>query len=315
MILTINEQYVGKRLDKFLADFSLSESELSGFSRGDFIRAIKNGLVLVNDKTAKPSYKTSLGDKITVNMEKIEEKIIPNSKVKLDIIFQNQDFLAINKPAGIQVHPDFNEKKRTIVNGLVALYPEIARLEDDHVYSFQMRPGIVHRLDKETSGILIIAKNKNSFLEFKKMFKEKTVTKKYLAIVYGIVEEQKGIIDKPLARTSNYRKQTIAGKKTKTKIREATTHYEVVKKLKSNLSLLELTPQTGRTHQLRVHISSINHPIIGDNLYRKKNYEKFEKAKRHMLHASEISFELWGKEYNFTAPLAKDFEEILNSLS
>ena len=315
MDLIITERDVNKRLDKILADFSLKEENLMGFSRGDFSRAIKKGEVMVNDLNVKPSYKTNLDDKITINMKKVEEKLTPNAKIKLDIIFENSDFIIINKPAGIQVHPDFNEKTNTIVNGLIACYPEIAKLEDDHVYSFQMRPGIVHRLDKETSGVLIIAKNKKSFLEFKMMFKEKMIAKKYLAITYGIPQEKKGTIDKPLARTSNYRKQTIAGKRTRTKIREALTNYEVIKSLGENFSLIEVTPQTGRTHQIRVHLSSIGHPIVGDNLYRKKNYEKFEGASRHMLHASEIAFELNGEKFNFIAPLPKDFEEILKQLA
>ncbi|MGW8184558.1 MAG: RluA family pseudouridine synthase [Candidatus Moraniibacteriota bacterium] len=315
MDLIITERDANKRLDKILANFSLKEERLLGFSRGDFSRAIKKGEVLVNDLNVKPSYKVSLNDKITINMKRIEEKLIPNAKIKLDIIFENSDFIIINKPSGIQVHPDFNEKNNTIVNGLIAQYPEIAKLEDDHVYSFQMRPGIVHRLDKETSGVLIIAKNKKSFLEFKMMFKEKMIAKKYLAIAYGIPQEKKGTIDKPLARTSNYRKQTIAGKRTKTKIREALTNYEVIKNLGENFSLIEVTPQTGRTHQIRVHLSSIGHPIVGDNLYRKKNYEKFEGASRHMLHASEITFELNGEKFNFIAPLPKDFKETLKQLA
>lgn len=315
MELIINEQYANKRLDKILANFSLTEESLIGLSRGDFIRAIKEGKVLVNDKICKPSYKVAIEDKIKFDLVKKEEKLIPNPEIVLNVIFENNDFIIINKPAGIQVHPDFNEKINTIVNGLIVRYPEIAKLKDDHVYSFQMRPGIVHRLDKETSGILIIAKNKKSFLEFKKMFQDKTIAKKYLAISYGIPEENEGLIDKPLARTTNYRKQTIAGKRTKTKIREALTHYKVIKNLGENFSLIEVSPKTGRTHQIRVHLCSIGHPIVGDNLYRKKSFEKFEGALRHMLHASEIEFELFGEKHHFTAPTPKDFKEVLKKLS
>lgn len=311
----INEFNLKQRLDQFLVKLSLKEAELSNFSRGDFIRAIKNGQVLVNQKIVKPSYKILPGDKLEINLEKKEEKLISNSQIKLDILFENEHFIIINKPAGIQVHPDFNEKENTIVNGLVAQYPEIAKLKDDHIYSFQMRPGIVHRLDKETSGVLIIAKNKKSFLEFKKMFQDKTIAKKYLAIVYGVLEEKSGVIDKPLARTTNYRKQTIANKRTKTKVREALTEYNVIKELGNSYSLVEVLPKTGRTHQIRVHLCSIGHPIIGDNLYRKKSYPKLEEAKRHMLHASEITFELFGEKYDFTAPTPKDFKEILKKIS
>lgn len=315
MNLIIEEYNTNKRLDKILVNFSLNETSLTGLSRGDFIRAIKEGKILVNDKIVKPSYKTTTGDKIEIDLVKKEEKLIPNPEIILDVISENDDFLIINKQAGIQVHPDFNEKMNTIVNGLIVAYPKIASMEDDHTYSYQLRPGIVHRLDKETSGILIIAKNKKSFLEFKKMFKEKTIAKKYLAIVYGIPLEKDADIDKPLARTTNYRKQTIAGKRTKTKIREALTHYHFIKNLGENFSLLEVSPKTGRTHQIRVHLSSIGHPIVGDNLYRKKIYEKFEGAPRHMLHASEIEFELFGKNYHFTAPTPKDFNLVSKILS
>lgn len=304
-----------KRLDKLLADFSSGESDLKEFSRGDFIRAIKSGKILVNNNVVKPSYQTRINDRVIIAIQKTEEKLIPNPNIKLKVIFENDDFLIIDKPAGIQVHPDFNEKENTIVNGLIASYPEIANLEDDHIYSFQMRPGIVHRLDKETSGILIIAKNKKSFLEFKEMFQKKNIAKKYLAFVYGILDEKEGFIDKPLARTTDYHRQTIANKKTKTKIREALTEYKVLQEFKDGFSLLEVSPKTGRTHQIRVHLSSIGHPIVGDNLYRKKNYEKFEGAQRHMLHAGEIIFELWGDKYHFTVPIPKDFEEILEQLS
>lgn len=310
MEVIINEIDNGKRLDKFLVNLGLKELEFNNFSRGEFSKSIKNGSVLVNGKVQKPSYKINIGDKINIQMEKKEEKLIPNSKIKLEVIFENNDFLAINKPAGIQVHPDFNEKENTIVNGLVAQYPEISELEDDHTYSYQMRPGIVHRLDKETSGVLIIAKNKKSFLEFKKMFQEKTIQKKYLAIVYGILENKEGEINKPLARTTNYRKQTIAGKKTKTKIREALTNYKVIQEFKNNFSLLEVSPKTGRTHQIRVHLSSIGHPIVGDNLYYKKIFPRFEIGKRHLLHASEIEFELWREKYHLTSPTPDDFKKI-----
>ncbi|MFA6183540.1 MAG: RluA family pseudouridine synthase [Parcubacteria group bacterium] len=310
----IDSTAAGKRLDKCLVRFSANEVDLAGLSRGDFIRAIKNGMILANGLTVKPSYKVLAGDRITITIKKAKEELVPNPDIILDVIYENDNFLVINKPAGTQVHPDFNEKNKTIVNGLIVQYPQIAKLKDDHVYSYQMRPGIVHRLDKETSGALIIAKNKKTFLKFKEMFKEKKIAKKYLAIVYGTPEKKSGVIDKPLARTTNYRKQTIAGKRTKTKIREALTKYKLIESIGEKFSLLEVSPKTGRTHQIRVHLCSIGNPIVGDNLYRNKGYEKFEGAPRHMLHASEIKFELFGERHKFIAPTPKDFKEVLKSL-
>jgi RluA family pseudouridine synthase len=307
-------------LNKTMADKGLSNFYVTHrVSTPDSGNPLTKGITLYKDDNSVIAIPAINSQKLaSLQLKKIkkeEEKLIPNPEMVLDIISENDDFIIINKPAGTQVHPDFNEKTNTIANGLIAAYPEIAKLEDDHTYSYQSRPGIVHRLDKETSGILIIAKNKKSFLEFKKMFKEKTITKKYLAIVYGVPQNKKGVIDQPLARTTNYRKQTIANRKTKTKVREAVTNYKLVKTLGDDFSLLEVSPQTGRTHQIRVHLCFIGHPIVGDNLYRKKLYERYLGAKRHMLHASEIKFELFGTKYSFKAPAPKDFDTTKAKLS
>jgi 23S rRNA pseudouridine1911/1915/1917 synthase len=309
--IIIEERDVNKRLDKFLSQLTSTEKEFSDFSRGEFIRQIKAGRVLVNGLKTKPSYRLCDGDDIELNMKKIEDKIIPNSRVEFEKIFEDENIVVVNKTAGIQVHPDYNEKFETLVNGLIAKYPEILNVQEENSHLSNLRPGIVHRLDKDTSGLIVVARNKKTFNELKRMFKEREVEKKYLAITYGIPTEETGIIDKPLARTSNYRRQTVAGKKTKTKIREATTEYKLSKKLAQDLSLLEVFPKTGRTHQIRVHLFSIGHPIIGDKLYRNKKIKAIQFVDRHMLHASEIKFKLFGKNYEFSAEPPSDFKSFL----
>ncbi|HFC77030.1 MAG TPA: RluA family pseudouridine synthase [Candidatus Moranbacteria bacterium] len=308
--LTASEDNIGERLDKFLVDFANDKKNLKNFSRGDFIRAIKNGKVLVNKLKIKPSYRLSVDDRIELNIKNVKttNKLIANPKIKLDIIFEDDDLIALNKPAGIQVHPDHNEKKQTLLNGIIAKFPKILKIKDN---SPHFRPGIVHRLDKDTSGIIIVAKNNQSFIELKKLFRKRKIQKKYLAIVHGEPQEKSAIIDKPLARKTNYRRQVIAGQKTKTKIRSAITKYHMLKTLPNNFSLLEIFPKTGRTHQIRVHLFSIGHPIVGDKLYKGKLFKKISSTNRQMLHAQEIKFKLFGKSYNLSADIPNDFNDFL----
>lgn len=334
MKITIQPKNSNKRLDKFLSELSKTEKEFSGFSRGDFARAIKAEKVLVNNLKVKSSYKLCKDDEIRLDIKEKNEKLIPNPKVKLEIIYEDENIIVVSKPANLQVHPDYKEKSNTLVNGIISKYPEIANLTENSSELSKMRPGIIHRLDKDTSGIIVIARKKKSFDELKMMFKKRKIQKKYLAVVYGTPEEKSEIINKPIARTSNYRRQTIASKKTKTKIREAVTKYKLIKELKNNLSLLEVSPKTGRTHQIRVHLFSIGCPIVGDKLYKSKKLQaaRFYKLQarrtsyklqdlspvklrhgvnRHLLHASEINFKLFGKNYNFSAELPEDFNYFL----
>jgi 23S rRNA pseudouridine1911/1915/1917 synthase len=194
---------------------------------------------------------------------------------------------------------------------LLAHYPEIIGVHDGSVGA-EERPGIVHRLDKDTTGVIVIARNMEAFIALKESFKNRNVEKKYLALAKGIFKEKEGVIEKALAKSSSYRKQIIARGNTKTVVRPAETHFKVLEEFE-NCSLVELTPKTGRTHQIRIHLSSIGHPIIGDNVY-----DKIEKAdllqdlaKRQLLHAQKLKFELFGKQYDFVAPLPEDFETFL----
>ncbi len=319
--IIISNENSNVRLDKFLSSFAKASADKkqevflnSETTRGEIIRKIKAGEISVNNKKVKPSYVLRLGDKIISNFSAkggsasggqfpISKKISPNSKIKIKIIYQDGNIIVVDKPAGVSAHPCKSGEKDTLVNFLVYKFPEIRNIHDDSKDA-ELRPGIVHRLDKDTSGVMVITRNMKAFQFLKKLFKEHKVEKKYLAIVYGKLENKSGIISKPIARAKTYRKQVIAGRKTKTKIREAVTHYKVLKEF-SNYSLLEVTPKTGRMHQIRIHLFSIGHPVVGDKIYKLKKVEKIE-APRQLLHAQSIKFRLFGKNFIFSANIPKD---------
>jgi len=191
------------RIDKFLVRNFFSNSP-----RMEIIRNIKNGSILINKKIVKPSYHLKAGDLVEMKIIKAPQKIQPNEEIKIDIIFQNNNLLVINKPAGIAVHPLNFFDNTTLVSGLMAQFPEIKNIGDKSIGS-KLRPGIVHRLDKDTSGIMLVARNQKTFTALKKMFQARKIEKKYLAWVYGQISPQEGIIEKALSRSKNYKKQVI----------------------------------------------------------------------------------------------------------
>lgn len=309
--IKINEENNRQRIDKFLKEEFFSNEEVT---RGEIIRQIKAGDITINGKTVKPSYILKEGDTVelpTINYQEKDQKLFPNKEVKFDIIYQDKDIIVINKPAGLQIHPSYKKETGTLVNGLLHHFPEIRNVHDETKDAW-MRPGIVHRLDRDTSGVMVIAKNKISFLELKEIFKDRTLKKSYWAIVWKKFNhaEKSGVINKPLARAINYKKQVIAGKKTKTKIREAITEYKVIEEW-ADYSLVEVTPRTGRMHQIRVHFSSIGHPLVGDEKYKLKNIRPSKHFPRHMLHAKSLDFSLFGQNYHFEVQLPEDFQKLL----
>jgi 23S rRNA pseudouridine1911/1915/1917 synthase len=318
MDIVVAKNKSGVRIDKFLKEEVFFNGQVA---RGEIIRNIKSGNILVDGKAVKPSYLLKENDKVEINLEENDSEIIPNKKMKLEIIYEDENIIVADKPAGLQVHPDFHEKNNTLVNGLVAKFPEIKNVGED-----PLRPGIVHRLDKDTSGVIVVARNQKAFDGLKKKFKSREIEKIYWAIVAGNLGKvgSVGVIDKPLARAASYRKQVVAGRKTKTKIRPAVTEYKVLKS-GNNFSLLEVLPKTGRMHQIRVHMFSIGHPVAGDKIYKNKETRKQRSGKsdhnavrsivgRQMLHAKSLEFELGGKKYQFDTEPPADFREILASL-
>lgn len=306
--IIINKDDAGKRIDKFLA------MEFFSMSRSEIAKNIKNSKALVNSGETKPSYILKENDIIEIDFAIEKEELVANPKIKLDIIFENPNFIVLNKPAGIQVHPSPNEKENTLANGLIVRYPEIANVHDDSTGA-EFRPGIVHRLDKETSGLMLVVKNMETFEELKKMFQERKISKKYLAIIYGKIKGKKGEIRKPIARSTKYDKQVIAGSKTKTKIRPAITAYKVIREF-GNCSLLEVFPKTGRMHQIRVHLASVGTPVVGDKIYWPKFLKrKFIPCARHLLHAEQLKFELFGEKFSFQAKMPDDFNKFISGLT
>lgn len=240
----------------------------------------------------------------------------------MKIIFQNQDFIIIDKPAGLPVHSGVGIKEKTMVDFLIEKFPEIKNVGDEP----KLRPGIVHRLDKETSGVMIVARNQKTFEYFKKKFKSRKIKKKYLALVHEKLKNKQGKIEGEMGRSKrDFRKQTLtcpvklSNNQKETSQKEAfnrvnirkgrysLTFYKVVKEYKE-FSLLEVFPKTGRTHQIRIHLHSIGHPVVGDKKYAFKRYKKID-FPRMFLHASEISFiSPGGKKEKFSSSLPRDFD-------
>jgi 23S rRNA pseudouridine1911/1915/1917 synthase len=305
--IIIEQSGVGKRIDKFLAE------EFFLYSRADIIKRIKKGDVLVNNKPIKPSYILEEGNAVMLeNFSRIEadKSLKGNINIPLDILFENEDMIVIDKQAGLQIHPSFNEKENTLVNALLSRYPEIINVHDGSVGA-ELRPGVVHRLDRDTSGVMVIARNKEAFNALKDNFKNRNIQKQYLAVAKGIFKEKEGMIDKPIAKSSSYKRQIIARNNTKTVIKPAETHFKILEEFEG-FSLVEVEPKTGRTHQIRVHLTSIGHPVVGDKVYGQEKPESGQKtAKRQLLHAKELKFELFGQQYDFVAPMPEDFKVFL----
>ncbi|MDO8493025.1 MAG: RluA family pseudouridine synthase [bacterium] len=240
-------------------------------------------------------------------------------KKKIKILYEDDDVLAIDKPAGIAVHDDADgNQKYTIVDWILENYPKMKKVYEDSEEegSNISRPGIVHRLDKDTSGVLLLAKNIRAYRFLKKQFKDKTIKKVYRAIIYGDLKKDVGIIDRPIGRSKDEFRSRATGSLARGEMREAITYYRVVERFK-DYSLLELRPRTGRTHQLRVHLKSVSHPIVCDAVYA-KGQPCLPGLKRHALHAFSVEFKLpsdqGGKEIKVESPLPADFKKALVNL-
>ncbi len=323
--ITVSQTESGLRLDIFLAHSSQFHTIIGQkISRSKIAKGIKNGgISRLNSISypeisivSKPDTMISFGENFHVIRELFnvdETDPILQPELPIQVLFETKDFIAINKPAGIESQITPHRKSNTVANWLIAMYPNIGKVGEN-----SSRPGIVHRLDRDTSGVLVIARNNRSFLALKRAFKERLVKKRYLAVVAGIPQAQEGLIETPLARSSRGDRQSIAtsGRRIKGTIRSAETKYLVKETFqRSRVSLIELEPKTGRTHQIRVHLASIGHPVLGDRLYGKRELQNaLEHPSRHLLHASTIEFPLFGKSYVFNAPLPMDFEQFTQRL-
>lgn len=234
--------------------------------------------------------------------------------MEIEKLFENDDVLVINKPAGLVVHSDGKTKEATLCDWLLENYPATENVGEPLILqdgTIIKRPGIVHRLDRETSGVLIIAKNQNSFLFLKEQFKKRAVKKIYNAFVWGEVKDEEGIIERPIGRSGKDFRQWSAQRGARGKLREAITEYKVLKKNKE-FSFLEINLKTGRTHQIRVHMKAINHPVVGDKLYAPKR-EFALGFNRVALHASSVEFIApSGEIVKVKSSFPNDFKEALD---
>lgn len=286
MEIKIKEKQKNLRLDKFLAQ------NFPQFSRKWLQKLIKEGNILINNKKVRPRYLLKKDDKIKINLKKPPKiSLKPDPNIKINIVYENNDLLVINKPAGIVVHPSQTTKSKTLINGLLAIRPEIKNVGDKENLNF--RPGILHRLDKQTSGLLIIAKNNKTFSFLKNQFKNREIVKKYYALVVNGIKKDKFLIDFPITRSKKIpsEQKAILSKNNPLfpKAKKAQTKIKVLEKI-GNYNLVEAQPITGRMHQIRIHLSSIGHPIVGDDKYGKKYKEKFLGLKRNFLHAYYLKF-------------------------
>ena len=235
----------------------------------------------------------------------------------IKILFEDKNIVAIDKPSGISVHPDGRTSEKTITDWVLKNYPKLKGVGEPVTFNEKEidRPGIVHRLDKETSGVLIIVKNKEAFAYYKKQFMDRAIKKVYLALVSGSMKYDHGFINKSIGRSPNDFRKRLAGRGARGELREAVTEYKVIKKIKISgkpFTLVEIRPKTGRTHQIRVHMKYLNHPVVCDSLYAPKEYCPKD-FKRLMLHAKSIEFENQkGKKIKIEASSPKEFEKYLN---
>lgn len=297
----IGGQDAHKRLDVYLSEKDISKT------RSYIKTLIDEEKISVNDKQVKAGYALKLGDKIYV--QDIEEKVasVVAEKLDLDIIYEDEDILIINKEKGMVVHPANGNYTGTIVNSL--MYSHADKLSS---INGTIRPGIVHRIDKDTTGVIVVAKNDNAHKLLSEQFKEHSINRKYIALVKGIIKEEEMTIDLPIGRSERDRKKMAV---TNRNSRNAVTHIKVLKRYyNSNVTLIEAKLETGRTHQIRVHMSYMKHPLIGDEVYGKKD-PKF-KTTGQMLHAKILGIiHPTSKEYmEFVSELPDDFRKILDSL-
>lgn len=295
---TAEEQQVGKRLDAFLSD------NIQGQSRSYLQKLIEQEAVLVNGKSSKSNYKLRLGDIVEVSIPEPVPLEVAAEDIELNIVYEDEDVIVINKPQGMVVHPAHGNYTGTIVNALLSHCDNLSGING------VMRPGIVHRIDKDTSGIIVIAKNNEAHASLSEQLKEHSITRCYNALVEGKVKNDSGTIETMIGRNPKDRKEmavvTRNGKR-------AVTHYTVLERFDNN-SLIEARLETGRTHQIRVHMAHIGHPIVGDPVYGYKK-QKFN-TEGQLLHARILGFvhPRTGEYMEFEAPLPEYFTSILNKI-
>lgn len=288
------------RIDRFLG------SRLEQVSRSYLQKLVKDGAVLVNGKPVKSSYKVENGDRIRLEIPDAVEPEIEAEPMELDILYEDSDIILINKPKGMVVHPAAGHYSGTLVNGLMAhCKNELSGING------VMRPGIVHRIDMDTTGVLIVCKNDKAHNAIAEQLKVHSITRKYYAIVHGVLKADTGIVNAPIGRHPVDRKKMSINEKNG---KEAVTHYQVLRRFR-RFTFVECQLETGRTHQIRVHMASIGHPLLGDQVYGPAKVP-FSGLKGQTLHAGVLGIihPSTGEYMEFTAPLPSYFEALLKKL-
>lgn len=286
------------RLDKLVA---ILESELS---RSMIQKMLDDGKILVNGKQEKASYKTKTNDKISVEKVVAKEIELKAQDIPVEVIYEDADIIVVNKPKGIVVHPANGNPDGTLVNAIMNICKDSLS-----GIGGEIRPGIVHRIDKDTSGLLIIAKNDKAHINLSEQIKNRDITKKYVALVRGVIKENNATIDMPIGRSDQNRKKMAVRKDGK----NAVTHFDVIKRY-AGYTYLDIKIDTGRTHQIRVHLAEIGYPIVGDGVY--SNGRNPFGVEGQMLHAKFLEFKhpTTGKILKLEAPLPEYFQKVLRKL-
>lgn len=288
------------RLDSYIAkkDESLSRSMIQ--------KLLEENKITVNGNVVKASYKVQVGDRIQIEIEPPKEVKLEAQDIPIDIIYEDDDIIVVNKPKGLVVHPANGNPDGTLVNAIMAICKDSLS-----GIGGELRPGIVHRLDKDTSGLLIVAKNDKAHINMSEQIKDRKVKKTYIALVRGTITENEATINMPIGRSTKDRKKMAITKSGK----EAITHFKVLNRYttsKASYTLLEIKIDTGRTHQIRVHMAEIGHPVVGDMVY--SNGKNEFGVVGQCLHAKKLEFchPITGKEMSFEAPLPEYFENIID---
>ena len=293
LIIDVSDEETGERIDSFL-------SGKTDFTRTRIQQLIKDRNITVNGKPTKSSYKIEENDEIIIEVPEVETTEIKPENIKIDIVYEDSDIAVINKQAGLVVHPAHGHYSGTLVNAILYHIKDLSGINGE------IRPGIVHRLDKDTSGLIVIAKNDKVHTALTEMFQEKKIRKTYLAILKGKLNKSEGKIVTQIGRDKNDRKKmTVIDDATKGK--NAITNYRVISQ--NNLfTLVKVNIETGRTHQIRVHMRYLGYPILGDSVYGRKDNEK-----RQMLHAYKLEFihPVTGRQMEFIGEIPEDFQKAL----
>jgi 23S rRNA pseudouridine1911/1915/1917 synthase len=287
----------GERVDKYVA------GEVASLSRSQIQDLIARGLVTVNGSEVKPSQRLKQGDSVGVIIPPLEEVELVPEPMPLRIVYEDEDLVAVDKPPGLVVHPAAGHRSGTLLNALLARYPDLPLDEEK-------RPGIVHRLDKDTSGLILVARSQEAQENLQAQFRAREVLKVYLSLVEGIVEPRNGVIDAPIGRDARERKRMAV---VQSGGRPAVTEFRVLEQL-GEYTLLEVRPKTGRTHQVRVHLAFLGHPVVGDSVYgRRKQRLGLE---RQFLHAHRLAFRhpSSGDKVDLVSELPADLESVLDQL-